>query len=133
MENEIWEDIDGYEGLYQISNLGRIKSLPRTITYTVKMETKELIMKPSVSSSGYCGVNLKGIGKVKRLNVHRILAKTFINNKNKKKCVNHKDGNRLNNNLSNLEWVTHSENSKHAYRHNGRIVWNKGIKEEKLL
>lgn len=100
MEKEIWKDAIGYEGLYQISNLGNIYSI---------LSNKLLI--PGISSNGYYTVSLKG----KTHTLHRIVAMAFIYNTKNKKCVNHKDCNKLNNNVYNLEWVTYSENAKHAY------------------
>ena len=106
---EVWKDIKDYEGIYQISNFGRIKSLARKriITYT----TKEKILKPIKRRDGYLGFNLRG----KNISQHRILAQYFIPNKKDLPFVNHIDGNKANNNLKNLEWCTVSQNVLHAY------------------
>ena len=111
MENEIWKEIEGYEK-YQISSYGRVKSLKNN---------KESIKKHSISSRGYLVVTLFKNNISKTLTVHRLVANTFIENKDNKLTVNHIDGNKLNNNISNLEWVTYSENTKHA--------WDTGLME----
>lgn len=106
---EIWKDIAGYEGFYKISNLGKIKSLPRK-------GVKEKILNPSKNNRGYLRVGLSAKGKVRYDSIHRLVAETFIENPKKMPEVNHIDGNKLNNNIENLEWVTKSENEKHAYK-----------------
>lgn len=116
MANEIWKDIEGYEGLYQVSTYGNIKSLPKvrrngTGTYI----QKEKLLKPSNTSTGYKKVELCKDGKRKSFKVHRLVAIAFIPNPDNKPEVNHIDGNKINNNIDNLEWVTSSENSVHAY------------------
>ena len=107
---EIWKDIKGYEGLYKISNLGRIKSLPRN--GTIK---NERIIKYSLDKYGYPQVILHN-KKYKCFRVHRLVAKTFIPNPENKLTVNHIDGNKLNNCVDNLEWNTVEENNNHALR-----------------
>lgn len=112
MIEEIWKDIKGYVGLYQISNLGRVKSLKRI---TVDGKTiKERILKPGTDKPGYEFIILRKNNKSHNLMIHRLVAEAFIENPNKYSCVNHKDGNKLNNNVSNLEWCTYSYNLKHA-------------------
>jgi hypothetical protein len=102
---EEWRDIPGYED-YQVSSLGRVKSLKYG---------KEHILKSIIVRSGYLSVNLYANGKARLTSIHRIVAKVFIPNPKRKPEVNHKDGNKKNNILGNLEWVTKSENQKHAY------------------
>ena len=116
MTNEIWKDIEGYEGLYQVSTYGNIKSLPKvrrngTGTYI----QKERLLKPSNTSTGYKKVELCKDGKRKGFKVHRLVAIAFIPNPDNKPEVNHIDGNKINNNIDNLEWVTSSEKTIHAY------------------
>ena len=111
---EIWKDIKGYVGLYQVSNLGRFKSLPRNTKNQYKY--KERILKLSEDKDGYLLVNLNG----KTFRSHVIVAQTFIKNDDNKPQINHIDGNKKNNNIDNLEWVTNRENIIHAYK-NGLI------------
>jgi len=113
---EKWKDIKLYEGLYQISSFGRVKSLNR-ITSNVDgifRELKEKILKQSISNE-YYSITLNKLGIKKRFTVHRFVALAFIPNPENKEQVNHKDGNKLNNMKSNLEWNTKSENQLHAY------------------
>lgn len=105
--NEIWKAIKGYEGLYQVSNLGRVLSNGR------KCVTR--IMKAQRNTKGYYYVNLFKYGKRTPVLIHRLVAETFIPNIENKGTVNHIDGNKLNNSVNNLEWNTCSENIKHAY------------------
>lgn len=97
---EIWKDIKGYEGLYQISNYGKVKSVRNNI-----------IRKTTYGGKGYERINLVVNGKTKYYYIHRLVAEAFIPNNEKKQCVNHKDNNILNNNANNLEWCTHKENN----------------------
>ena len=113
---EVWKDIAGYEGFYQISSLGRVKSLARVITKSngVKLNVKETIRKQSKCPKGYLFISLNGENKRKMHKVHRLVAETFIPNPDNKPQVNHIDGNKRNNKVENLEWVTNSENQIHA-------------------
>ena len=101
---EIWKDIAGYEGLYQVSNLGRVKSLGNN------KNSKEKILKPFFNRDGYLLVNLCKEGKSKQYRVHRLVAQAFILNPEDKPEVNHKDEDKTNNKVENLEWVTSKEN-----------------------
>lgn len=113
---EIWKDIKGYEGLYQVSNCGNVKSVKKTITRNnCKILIKEKILKKYIRQ-GYYAVKLyKNKTKI-NLPIHRLVAITYLKNDKNKPCVNHKDGNKLNNNIDNLEWVTYSENTLHSYK-----------------
>ena len=113
-EQEIWKDIKGYEGLYQVSNIGRIKSLKKYHGKTENWIEREIILKPQISNTGYYRVRLSNKG-VKVFSVHRLVAKAFIENPNDYKEVNHIDGNKINNCSINLEWCSRSQNEKHAY------------------
>lgn len=97
---EIWKKINGYYN-YEVSNYGRIKS-------------KNKILKPQLKGNGYLQVSLCANGKCKTFILHRLVAKTFIPNPNNYKEVNHKDENKYNNNVSNLEWCTRSYNMKYG-------------------
>jgi len=121
--NEIWKDIPGYEGKYQVSNLARVKSLPQRIRYQhyngVEMFrlTYEKILKQRLNHGyPYISLHLGLTGEYKTHKVHRLIAEAFIPNPENKRCVNHKNGVRDDNRLDNLEWATHSENNLHAFR-----------------
>lgn len=107
---EIWKEIPNTKKYYFASNIGRVKSV---------RFGRELIMKQPIRN-GYKYVNLNIDGDSKKVNVHRIIAKLFVENKKNKPQVNHKDLNRLNNFYTNLEWVTAKENIRHARDH-GRM------------
>lgn len=117
---EVWEDIKGYEGLYKISNLGRVKSLERWI-YNVnrKYLSKEKILKP-IKVGNYLGVQLSFKGKSEKFYIHRLVCEHFIIKIDGKTNVNHIDGNKENNVVDNLEWCNQSENNYHAFN-NGLI------------
>jgi hypothetical protein len=118
---EIWKPIKNYEGVYEISNLGRVKRLETLVKNRGGYRlVKERILKiPYSPNLRYYSIFLSN-GKVKQHYIHRLLAIAFIPNPLNKEQVNHKDGNKLNNSLSNLEWVTKSENQIHAIQ-NGLI------------
>ena len=109
---EIWKDIPGYEGLYQVSNLGRIKSF-RIWTGTMYVN-KEHILIPQLGKRGYYCIGLSKNGKSKTTAIHRVVAKAFIPNAKNYKFVNHKDENKLNNNANNLEWCTKQYNTEYS-------------------
>lgn len=102
---EIWKDIEGYEGLYEISSLGNVRRAP-----------SGRILKQNKNSYGYSHVGLSKEGKVKMICVHRLIANAFIPNPQNKPQVNHIDGNKSNNSISNLEWVSQKENIIHAFK-----------------
>lgn len=115
MIKEIWKLIKGYEGLYEVSNLGRIKALEKRVDKgKCHRAWKEHFLKYGIDNNGYFRTNLSKNGKNKTVKVHRIVAQTFIENPYNKKTVNHIDGNKQNNNITNLEWATQNENMKHA-------------------
>lgn len=116
MPDEIWKDIKDYEGLYQISNYGNVKSLPkeRHNRRGVYIQ-KEKLLSLTNTSTGYKKVELVKDGKRKGFKVHRLVAQAFIPNPDEKPQVNHIDGDKTNNYVDNLEWATASENSIHAY------------------
>lgn len=105
MEQEIWKDIEGFEK-YQISSYGRVRSFKNN---------KESILKPLIKCSGYVGLQFYQNKKHYNVYVHQLVANAFITNPENKPEVNHIDGNKLNNNLTNLQWVTAKENIQHAW------------------
>ena len=105
---EIWKDIKNYEGRYQVSNFGEIKSLKR------KGILKKRILEPCKMTTGYFQVILYKNNKIKAYSISRLVAIHFIENKYNKSDVNHKDGNKANNYANNLEWNTRKENIHHA-------------------
>lgn len=120
---EEWRDIEDYKGWYQVSNLGNIRSLSRKVRGTSRLgndfirATKAITLKPKCGgTTDYLYVNLCKNNQVKYLSIHRLVAIAFILNPQNKAEVNHKDGNKKNNSVSNLEWTTRSENLKHRYR-----------------
>ena len=118
-EQEIWKPIVGLEGIYEISSLGRVKSLSRLYNTGNKLAQRikeENILKPKASKVGYLVVTLSmGTRKDRKtVKVHRLIANAFIPNPKNKPQVNHIDGNKINNSISNLEWSTAKENVHHA-------------------
>lgn len=119
---EAWKDVTGFEGLYQVSNLGRIKSFLQN--------RKEL--KPAPNKSGYLKVVLRRDGRSFTLRVNRIVAIAFIPNPDHKPEVNHKNGNKLDNNVGNLEWNTRLENQRHAIDNGFKIFQSKQVAQYTL-
>lgn len=116
MVKEIWKDVVGYEGLYQVSNLGRVKSLERASGKgSGNRYRPERILKQIVDKCGYLEITLCLKGIQKKFRVHRLIASAFIINIKNKSCVNHINGVKADNRVENLEWCTHSENLLHAY------------------
>lgn len=118
---EIWKDIEGYEGKYQISNFGRVKSLVfRNNKYLIY---REKILKPNIGKDGYVRIGLRDKNKkTKTYLVHRLVAQAFISDYNNSLVVNHKDENKSNNNVLNLEWTTIRENNQYSFNlHKDRI------------
>ena len=118
---EIWKDIKGYENLYQVSNLGNIKRLKRCDRksnnyFSFEDYKDEKKLKPIPHKNKYLFVCLSKDGKKKVYSIHRLVAETFIPNDNNYKCINHKDENRQNNNINNLEWCDYKYNSNYGAR-----------------
>ncbi|HEM9258124.1 TPA: HNH endonuclease [Streptococcus agalactiae] len=114
--NEVWKDIPIVKGYYQVSNLGRVRSIGRTVNAKQRTrKTKGRILKQSLSS-GYAIVTLSVNGLRKSIRVHRLVAEAFIPNPINKRTINHIDENKLNNRVDNLEWATDKENANHGNR-----------------
>jgi hypothetical protein len=105
--SEIWKDIKGYEGRYEISNLGNVRSIRLT---------KSVILKASDRGNGYLAVSLCMNNIKTTKNIHSLIAQAFIPNISNKREINHINGIKTDNRIENLEWCTSSENSKHAYQ-----------------
>lgn len=118
MEIEVFRDIEGYEGLYQVSNLGNVKSLNYGRT------GEECILKPANDGKGYLFVNLCKNGKPKKYYVHRLVALAFLLNPDNLKEINHKNEDKKDNCINNLEWCTHKYNSNYKTR-NQRMIETK--------
>ena len=134
---EQWRDIKGFEGLYEVSNLGRVRTKPRKILQRFKynyhtLPVKERILKQH-KLRGYYGVGLWKDNKMYNKQVHRLVALTFIDNPNNYPIVNHKDGNKLNNRIDNLEWCTYSHNTNEAYRLGLNNISEKHIEQIRKL
>lgn len=114
---EIWKDIKDYEGLYQVSNLGRVKSLSRIAKLrNVVRKVPERLLKPTIGGRGYLYVGLGKEGKTNRIAVHILVAKTFIENTLNLPFINHKDEDKTNNCVDNLEWCTPKYNINYGTR-----------------
>ena len=137
---EIWREIRGYGGMYQVSSHGRVRSLDRVVERKGRgtLFIKGRILTQSDDTHGYMKVNLTKHDKKRTFKVHRLVAIHFLDNPNNLPCVNHKDENKLNNNVDNLEWCTkaynnsygtkakrQSETRKKLFREGKLKVWNK--------
>ena len=126
MKNEEWRDVVGYEGLYQVSSEGHVKSLERTYIDKIGREryVKERILKPVLTHYGYLRIDLCASGKRKMFSVHRLVCQAFHENPENKLDVNHINENKTDNRACNLEWSTRIENNNHGTR-NARIAETK--------
>lgn len=121
--DEIWADIPHYEGHYQVSNLGRVKSLYYRNNNSF-IPNREKILK-QLDANGYKRVRLFEKGIHNQFSVHRLVAQVFIPNPENKPCINHIDGNKENNKVDNLEWCTYSENEQHSRKVLGKEPINR--------
>lgn len=129
---EIWKDIDGFEDRYQVSNLGRVRSIDRIVNNNGgSQKIKGKVLNQYVHYRGYFKVRLSKNNKAKNYSVHRLMAKAFILNPLNKPHINHINGIKNDNNISNLEWVTHAENIQHAWDNGLHFVTEKMMKQFK--
>lgn len=113
--SERWKDIPGYEGLYQVSDLGRVKRLKKWDVNLRGYKDNEMVMVPTDNGNGYMIVALSRKGARKNYYVHRLVAEAFVSRgRPDQGCINHIDHNRKNNSASNLEWCTPGENVRHS-------------------
>lgn len=124
---EIWKPVKNYEGWYEVSNLGRVRSVDRIVTYSdgIKHLWKGQMMKLKKGNNGYLQIGLSKNSKVNFFIVHRLVAQAFIQNPDNLPQVNHKDENKTNNCVSNLEFCSHSYNVNYGTR-------NKRVAEKRL-
>lgn len=112
-DREIWKDVKGYEGLYRVSNLGKVKSMAKIIG---RRYVGERLLKQRISTQGYKMVSFCKNYKIFNASVHRLIAEAFIPNPLNKPFINHKNGIKTDNRIENLEWCTQSENVSHDYK-----------------
>lgn len=114
---EIWKDIKNYDGIFQVSNMGRVRSIGRYCKHGDHVYFRHgKILTLCKRKSGYFKVTLQTDNHRKDLPIHRLVAEAFIPNPNNLNTVNHKDGNKANNTVENLEWLSYSDNTKHAHQ-----------------
>lgn len=126
---EIFKDIEGYENLYQISDQGKVKALGNGGSNA----SKERILKPAKEKNGYMFVKLCKQGKQKNYYVHRLVASAFIENPNNHPEINHRDEDKTNNTITNLEWCTHFYNVNYGTRTERAKDKQKIVKGKKIL
>lgn len=119
---EMWKPVLGFEGLYEISNLGRVNRLKRVIRQKARVmqnhTLKEMFLKIQTNIDGYYVVKLSKNGRVYEKRINRLIAEAFIPNPKNLPVVNHKDTIKTNNSVSNLEWCTVAHNNRHAFANN---------------
>ena len=128
-EKEIWKDVVGYEGVYEVSNMGRVKRVGKYRNQCAEWDSNH-ILRPGHKDNEYLFVNLSKEGKNKIKYVHRLVAEAFLPNPKNKATVNHIDGDRTNNVVENLEWATYKENNNHSLYVLGN---EKSVRKKKYL
>lgn len=118
METETWKDVEGCEGAYQVSNWGRVRSLDREVPHSSGglARLRGRILKPQRGGAGYLHVTLRGDGEWSHVDIHRLVLDAFMGPAPDGHECNHIDGDKANNHIDNLEWVTHGANMRHAFR-----------------
>ena len=119
LKHEIWTHVNGFEGFYQISNQGRLRSLDRLVFHSGNGQQHLIqgkVLETRINNCGYVSVRLNKYGKTYTRFIHRLMALAFIPHPLQKKYINHRNGMKTDNHLENLEWVTMSENMLHAYQ-----------------
>lgn len=118
---EVWKDVVGYEGYYEVSSYGRVRSVGKYVNVAIRYNNvryrKGRVLKLNLKRNGYLTVDLSKDNKTKTISVHRIVAMAFLPMIEGKNVVNHINLNKLDNRVENLEWTTHKENSQHAASH----------------
>lgn len=142
---EVWKDVKGYEGLYEVSNLGAVRSKDRHVDFVDKRGYKakrfypSRVVKQRTIKGGYLICELSRNGNRERILAHRLVAMNFLENENCLKEVNHIDADKTNNKVNNLEWVTRGENIRHAFRlglvkrEKGSKLYNSKFAEEDIV
>lgn len=119
---EVWKPVHGYETSYEVSTHGRVRSIDKLVNTGIRHSDKRLrkgrVLKPNLKRAGYLTVDLSDQGKTKTILVHRIVATAFLDSKEKQQ-VNHRNGNKTDNRLANLEWTSAAENVQHRFTHLG--------------
>lgn len=131
---EIWKDVKGYEGLYQVSNKGNVKSVPRVVlTILNARHYKTVYLQAVHNDKGYLIVSLSRNGEIKKARVHRLVAEAFIPNEDNKPCIDHINGIRDDNRVENLRWCTKKENCNFELAKQNHIDSHKEQKNENLM
>lgn len=138
MKTEQWKSIKGYEGLYEVSNLGRVRSLDRLVKYNGFVKKDSQIIKPATSCNGYLFVCLYNQTQKRILYLHKLVAENFIPNPYKRSVINHIDEIKSNNEYINLEWCTTSDNVLHSIKtgtsyHNGMSYGRSKVNAEQAI
>lgn len=142
MENETWKDVVGYEGLYQVSNFGRVKSIEHYSAVkrgdiVMNMKKPGRILQPLIRQHGYLGVQLYGRGghatkNMKTFSIHRLVAEAFIPNPDGLEEVNHINEDKQDNRMVNLEWISHKDNTNFGNTQKKRVATNR-VKHNKFI